>query len=149
MAKKKKKSKKKKTKKSTKKQRPQPGFVPADPLKSPAERSAAARKKGAAAMAAGQPNNGGKTEKGQQALFDHLPPGTKKIVEAANLYKKYQAERIAWGKKESEQKQLVTQMIHDAGFQRLEDGAIRFTCEHKTISLIPQDDKLKIEDAEE
>ena len=143
-------TKKKKAKKKTaKSKKPKSGFVPADPLASPAGRAAAAKEKGAAAMAAGMPNNGGKTEKGQAALFDHLPKGTNKIVEAAKQYKIYQAERIAWGKKEQDEKAKVKQMILQAGFTRLDDGAIRFTCEHKTISLVPQDDKLYIEDSEE
>ena len=85
----------------------------------------------------------------QLDLIDVHPKNAKPIVEAARLYKKYQAIRLSALKKEVEQKNTVLSLVKDAKLQPLEGGKIRFKYDGVTISVTPRDELVKVKDESE
>jgi hypothetical protein len=85
----------------------------------------------------------------QLELIDVLPENAKPIIAAARLYKKFQAARMAALDKETKQKQVVLNLIHEAKLQPLEGGKIKFEHDGVIISVTPRDELIKIKEKEE
>ncbi len=85
--------------------------------------------------------------KGEQlALIDVAPENAKPIIEAARLYKKYQATRIAAGVKESDQKKLIIQLVKDAKLQTLAGGKVKFEYDNVMVTVTPRDELVQVKD---
>lgn len=89
-------------------------------------------------------------ESGEQLnLIDVQPENAKPIIQAARLYKKFQAARIAALKKEVDQKQVVLRLVREANLQPLDDGKIRFEYDNVMVSVTPRDELIKVKDKAE
>ncbi len=90
-----------------------------------------------------------KARKGEQLdLIEVHPKNVKAIVREARLYKELQATRLSALAKEVAQKEKVKEMVKAAGFQRLDDGTIRFEYDGVLVTVAPQDDKITVKDKE-
>jgi len=87
-----------------------------------------------------------KKEQEQLDLIDVKPENAKHIVNAARLYKQYQAARLAALKQEIDQKQTILALVKKAKLQPLEGGVIRFKVDGVTISVTPRDELVKVKE---
>lgn len=86
-------------------------------------------------------------ETGEQLdLIDVAPKNAKAIVEAARLYKKFQATRLTALGKEIEQKHQVLTLVKVAKLQPLNGGKIRFKYDGVIISVTPRDELVTVKD---
>ncbi len=89
-----------------------------------------------------------KTEE-QLDLIDVHPENAKAIVQAARLYKKFQAARSTALAKEVEQKQEVLRLVKEANLHPLDGGKIRFEYDNVLVSVTPRDELIKVKDKTE
>jgi hypothetical protein len=90
------------------------------------------------------------TESGEQIpLMDTLPEGSEEIIACAKRYKNAQAARIEALNMEKQEKGTLLELIEKAGFQRLEDGKIKFTADGFTITVTPRDELVQVKEADE
>lgn len=83
--------------------------------------------------------------KGEQlALIDVAPENAKPIIKLAREYKKAVTSRLVFLKEEVRLKQLILELVNNAGLQRLPSGDIRFRYDDVTITVTPCDDKIKV-----
>ena len=75
----------------------------------------------------------------QMALMDVGPENNKEIVDAVRIYKTHQKDRLAAGKKEVDQKEVVKQLVLKSKLQPLKNGVIKFTCDNAEIEVTPRD----------
>ena len=80
-------------------------------------------------------------------LIDVSPKNAKPIIQAARLYKKYQAARQAALVKEIEQKQVILELVKKAELQTLAGGKIKFEHDGVTVSVTPRDELVSVKDA--
>ena len=80
----------------------------------------------------------------QLALIDIHPENAKPIIALALTYKKYVAERQLALAKEVELKNKILDLVKAAKLQPLENGNTTFTYEGVTVSIEPQDEKVKV-----
>ena len=85
-----------------------------------------------------------KKEGEQLDLIDVAPENAKPIIEAARLYQKYQAERIAAGVKEKEQKELIKELVAEAHLQTLAGGVIKFEYDGLRVTITPRDELVQV-----
>jgi len=88
-----------------------------------------------------------KTE--QMDLIDVQPENAKPIIQAARLYKKFQAARLTALAKETTQKRKVLDLVKEANLQPLEGGKIKFEYDKVMVSITPRDELIKIQDKAE
>lgn len=89
-----------------------------------------------------------KKKKGEQmALIEVGPENEEEILEAVQVYKDYQKQRLFFLKKEVAQKAVVLKLVEKAELQRLQDGKIRFLCGGNIVEIEPRDDLIKIKKA--
>ena len=82
----------------------------------------------------------------QLDLIDVAPENAKPIIELAKQYKEALTERLAALKEEVRLKQLILQLVNEAGLQRLPDGDIRFEYDGFQVTVTPCDDKIKVKE---
>jgi hypothetical protein len=81
----------------------------------------------------------------QPALLDVMPKNAKQIVEAAQLYRKYVAQRQRLLEQETAQKEEVLRLVK-AGKLNYVDGKIRFNYEGIIITVTPRDELITIKE---
>lgn len=92
-----------------------------------------------------------KTDKGgeQLDLIDVHAKNIKPIIQAARLYKKFQAIRLTALKKEVAQKQRVLDLVREAKLKPLANGKIKFKSDHVKISVTPRDALIEVQEETE
>ncbi len=89
-------------------------------------------------------------EAGEQLdLIDYHPENAKEIVETARLYKKFQKQRIATGKKEVEYKDKIRGYAKEAKLQPLENGNTEFTVNGWKFVIEPRDELVRVTECED
>lgn len=92
----------------------------------------------------------GVQEGGEQLdLIDTQPENAKAIIQAAQLYRKYQAARQKALVKEVEQKQVILELVKAADLQRLAGGKIKFKCGDLAITITPRDELVQVVQVQE
>jgi hypothetical protein len=88
-------------------------------------------------------------EKSEQLdLIDVQPKNAKEIVNAAKLYKKFQAARLSALEKETNQKQTVLELIKKAKLQPLDGGVIKFKNGGIIVTVKPRDELVQVKEEE-
>ncbi len=82
----------------------------------------------------------------QRDLIDVAPENFKKMIPVAKAYRKTVKERVALTNKETELKQKLLQMVHEANLTRLSDGKVKFKCEGYVVTITPTDEKISIKE---
>lgn len=82
-------------------------------------------------------------------LFNTEPDNIEEILVVAEEYEEAKRARMSWGKKESELKEKIKQMVKDAGLTVLADGTIRFKADGKVITITPRDEKITVTEAKD
>lgn len=91
-----------------------------------------------------------KKEKGEQGkLFEIHGKKAKEIIEAAQLYKKYQDARISAGVKEAEQKKLILDLVKKSNLQVLAGGKIKCVVDGLSITITPRDELVQVKERTE
>ena len=86
----------------------------------------------------------------QMDLIDVQPENAKEIIEAAQLYKKYQTARLNMLQKEVEQKQRVLELMKAAELQPIDtSGKVIFKSNHFIITIQPRDEKITVKEEDE
>lgn len=85
----------------------------------------------------------------QGTLIDVEPEHSKEIIAAAKAYQKIKKQRCELTAKETEAREKLIGLIKSENLQRLEDGSIKFRLDGYEISLVPQDEKLKVKEDDE
>lgn len=76
---------------------------------------------------------------GQIPLMDVGPENNQEIVDAVRVYKGYQADRLAAGKKEFKAKEAVKALVLKSNLKPFKDGVIKFTCGNSEVAVTPRD----------
>ena len=85
----------------------------------------------------------------QMELIDVLPAKAKPIIKAARKYRQIILERLKIQERESDQKQIGSDMIRAAGIVPLnKEGLIHFKYEGIDIVVTPGKEKIKVTEAE-
>ena len=92
--------------------------------------------------------NAGKEKGDQLDLIDITPDEAKEILASVKRYKIHQSDRLAAGKRETEEKEHVLELVKKADLQRLKDGKIKFNYGGFTVSVTPQSDLIQIKEEE-
>jgi hypothetical protein len=82
-------------------------------------------------------------------LIQTLPDNVQEIVDVALEYRDCVTTRTGILKKEVELKAKISEMVHNAGFQPLKGGVIRFRHNGVLISVTPRDELIKVKKVEE
>lgn len=82
----------------------------------------------------------------QLDLIDFHPKNSKPIIEAARLYKKFQATRIAALKKEIKQKQKILELVKSENLQTLDGGKVKFELDDLIIGVTPRDELVTVKE---
>lgn len=82
----------------------------------------------------------------QMILMETGPENLAAIVSEVRIYKKHQADRLSFLKKEVKQKEKIKALVKEAELQRLRDGTIKFEADGSDVCLTPQDDLITIKD---
>lgn len=85
----------------------------------------------------------------QLDLIDVQPKNAKPIIQAARLYKEFQATRQAALVKEVEQKQRILELVKAAKLHPLDGGKIKFEYDNVMISITPRDELVTVKDKTE
>lgn len=85
----------------------------------------------------------------QLALIDVQPENAEPIIQAARLYKKFQAARLTALNKEVAQKRKILELVKVADLQPLEGGKIKFEYDNVMVSITPRDELVTVKDKTE
>ena len=85
----------------------------------------------------------------QLELIDVKPENMQEILPAAQTYQKAKLARMKATDKETKAKKELLQLVKEAKLKPLDDGVIRFRCEHLFISITPRDELIKVKEEEE
>lgn len=87
------------------------------------------------------------TKVGEQGtLMDVGPENKKEIVEAVQIYKRHQHDRIVSLKKECEWKEKIKALVKESDLLPQKDGTIKFNYDKVIIEITPRDELITIKE---